>query len=110
MNRAQRLDEDAPLIDQRLAVWVAGVIDEARLVSVRSRIDDGLSIDDEQKRMCVIRTFVLIAAVRLPMRDAFAEILNDARAFADAPAGEHPAAVHPREAYREHARLARDQR
>src|SRR6185312_14692634 len=52
-DRARGLDEHPPLLDHRLAVGVAGVIEEAGIVAVDAGIDDGSRIDDEEEGMGV---------------------------------------------------------
>ena len=88
-----RLDEHASLLDHGLAVAVAGVVDETRGVAAHARIDDDMSIDDEQEGVVVVRVVVLVTVIGFLVRDAVAEILDDARPFGDAARGEHALAV-----------------
>jgi hypothetical protein len=46
---AGRLDEDMPVLDERFAVRIARVIDELRLISPLTRIDDYVAIHREKK-------------------------------------------------------------
>src|SRR5215813_13316099 len=62
-------------------------------------INDGARIDDEQERVRVVGILVLVAAVGLGVRDALAQVLDDARAPADALRGEHAEPVQRRCAY-----------
>src|SRR5580693_8528804 len=105
-----RFDEHAPVVDHRFAVWIAGMIDEARVIAMHTGIDDYPAVDDEQKRVIVTIALVLIAHVRLTVRNAIAQIFDDARAFADAAQGKYPASVHARAAHPHHARSGNDRR
>ena len=69
------------------------MIDEARVVAVGAAVDDDAAIDDEQEGVVVARVLVLVAPVGLAMRDAIAEILDDAGALADAAQREYAAPV-----------------
>ena len=86
MNTRRSSITDSQLGSQRM-------IDEARIVAVGAAIDDDAAIDDEQKGVVVARVLVLVAPIGLAVRDAIAEILDDARALADAAQREHAAAV-----------------
>jgi hypothetical protein len=99
LDRAQCFDEHPTALDHRLAVRVAGVIDEARLVAIDACIDDGALIHDEQKSVGVAGILVLVAAVGLGVRDALAHVLDDARALADTARGEHTQPVQRRRAH-----------
>ena len=71
-----RLDEHAALLDLGLAVRIARVIDEARVVAADAGVDDRALVDDEQERVVVVLVVVLVALVRLLVRDAVAEVLD----------------------------------
>src|ERR1700722_8612626 len=103
LNGADRLDEHAPVIDQRLAVRVAGMVDEARIVAIDAAVDHHAAIDDEQECVVVANVLVLVAPVGLAVRQPVAEVLDDARALADAAQGEDSAAMHARAAHAHHA-------
>src|SRR6185437_3527826 len=92
--RAGGLDEHPPLLDHRLAVGVAGVIEESRVIAVDTGIDDGPRVDDEEEGMSVVRILALVAPVGLRVRHALAEILDDAGALADAAQGEGAQSVY----------------
>ena len=103
--RADRLDEHAAVLDDGLAVRSAAVVDEARLVAVDAGVDDGALAGDEQERMAVVIALALVAPVGLGVRDALAQVLDDARALADAPRRVHAAAVDARIARLDRRRL-----
>src|SRR5690349_1244988 len=95
-DRADRVDEHVRTLDHRLAVGVAGVIDEARLVAVDSGVDHRGVIGDKEERVTVRRALPLVAPVGLRMGDALAEIFDHARACRDAVQREHAESVQPR--------------
>ena len=57
LDRADRLDEDAPAVDDGLAVRVALVIDEPRRIAADAGIDADVVVDDEQERVAVVLAF-----------------------------------------------------
>ena len=65
------------------------MVDEACLIAVHARVDHGLRVHREQKRVIVVRILVLVAGVRFPVAHAFTEVLDDGRPLADAARGEH---------------------
>ena len=83
-----RLDIDVLLIQDCPAVWLTGMIDEARLVAAHPGVDGDVLIHDEQQHMRMLRLIVVVASVGFLGRDPFSEIFNDARPFADALRGE----------------------
>src|SRR6185437_11712241 len=86
------------------------MIDEARIIAVMATIDDDTAVDDEQERVPVVGGLGLIATVRLAVRDAIAEILDDAGTLADAPPREHALTVQWRIAHLEHVGARRNAR
>ena len=84
----QRLDIDVLLIKDCPAVWLAGMIDKARIIAADRRVDDGVLIHDEQQYMRIIRFILAITPVAFLGRDPFSDIFDDARPFADALCGE----------------------
>src|SRR5580704_1968798 len=80
------------------------MIDEARIVAAGATVDDDRPIDDEQKRVTVIGRLMPIAPIGFPMRHTIAEILDDARTFADPAQCEHAPAVQSRASYPDHVR------
>jgi hypothetical protein len=85
------------------------MIDVARIVAVGTAIDDGRSIDDEQKRVVVFDRLVAVAVIRFPMRHPVAEILDDPGALAYPAPRKHASAVQPRTAHADHIRARRDE-
>ena len=90
---ADRIDEDPRVLDHGLAVWLTGVIDEARLVAVDSGVDHGGIVGDEKERVTVVRLLVLVAPVGLLVGDALTEVFDDARAARDALSREYAESV-----------------
>ncbi len=88
------IDEYAPVFDHRLAVALALVIDETRIVATDARVDHGLLVDDEQERVIVVLVMIFVARIGRGVRHAVAEVLDDPRAFLDVPAGEHASPMH----------------
>src|SRR6185295_14505937 len=82
-DRLDRVDEHAALLDGRLAIRVALVIDEARVVAADAGVDDRALVDDEQERVVVVLVVVLVTLVRFLVRDALAEILVEAFSLLD---------------------------
>src|ERR1700722_3768297 len=103
LNSADGLDEHAPVIDQRLAVRVAGMVDEARIIAIDAAVDHHAAIDDEQECVVVANVLVLVAPVSLAVRQPVAQVLDDTRALADAAQGKHTTAMHARAAHAHHA-------
>src|SRR5215472_6719959 len=93
---ADRVDEHTRTLDHRLAVGVAGVIHEARLVAVDAGVDHRGVVGDEEEGMAVGRALPLVAPVGLRVGDALAEILEHARARLDAVQREHAESVQRR--------------
>src|SRR5690606_8300200 len=97
-DRPQRVDPDPPVLDDRLAVRVARVIDETRLVAVARAVDDGLSVDREEEGVVTPHPAFVVAPVRLLVRDALAGIFDDALPLADEAHGEGSGALDGRTA------------
>ena len=91
LDRTDRLDEDAPLLDHCLAVGIARVVDEARLVAVHCGVDHDLLVDREQERVVARHRVVVVAPVGLLVRDALSHrTRNDPRPLANHAKGERP--------------------
>ena len=88
------VDEHAAVLDDRLAIAIALVIDEARVVAADGGVDHGVFVDDEQERVIVVLVVIFVTRIGRGVRHAIAEILEDARALGDRRDGEHAAAVH----------------
>ena len=59
------------------------MIDEACIIAVNARIDHGSLVDREQERMIVAWIVAFVARIGGIMTDAVAQVLDDARAFAN---------------------------
>ncbi len=59
------------------------MVDESCVVAADRRIDDRVPVDDEQEGVIVVDVVILVTIVRGPVRNALAEILDDARALPD---------------------------
>src|SRR5436190_6280736 len=97
-DRLYRLDEDALAIIDRLAVRIAGVIDEPGVVPVHGGVDARLVIDREQEGVVAVQLVVVVPLVRRAPRDALAEILDDPSALPDRARRERPRALNRRRA------------
>ncbi len=84
-NGADRFDKNSLVRIDGLAIRIAAVIDEARLVAVDAGIDHRFLVHGEQKGMAIERILIGVALVGLVMAHAVAEILDDGGALADAP-------------------------
>src|ERR1700685_359395 len=80
------------------------MIDIACIVAGAAGIDDDGTIDDEQERVIVGNRPVLVAPIRLTVRYAIAQILDDAGAFADLAPRKYAASVQARTAHLDHVR------
>jgi hypothetical protein len=75
-NVTDRLDPDAAIVDHRVAIRVAAVVDPARLVAVDGRVDDDIIIDGKEKR--VLRAWHLgISGVRLGRGKALSGVFDE---------------------------------
>ena len=86
---AQRIDEDAVVFLDGLAVWIAAMVDPARLVAADLGIDYFAAFEAEIE--CV-RIALVVGSV-LP-GDALAGVFDDAGAFGDELRGVNAATVH----------------
>src|SRR6185503_8080700 len=96
---AHRVDEHAAVLDDRLAVALALVIDETRVVAADASVDHGLLVHDEQEGVVVALVVVFVALVRRLVRHAIPEVFDHARALTDRRDGEYTAPVHRRIAH-----------
>jgi len=46
-DRADRFNPNVTVIDHRVAVWIAGMIDETRFVPIHGRVDNYIIVDRE---------------------------------------------------------------
>lgn len=77
---ANRLDPDAAVVDHRIAVRVARVVDEPRLVAADRRVDHHVVVDREEEGVVPLTFYVGIACVGFGGREAFAGVFDETRA------------------------------
>jgi len=87
------LDIYVLLIKDCPAVWLAGMIDKARIIAANRGVDGGVLIHDEQQHMRMLRFIIVVTPVSLLGRDPFSDIFDDARPFADTLRGESAESV-----------------
>lgn len=87
----ERVDEDLPAGNHRLAIGLAGVIDEAGVASARApgTIDRHVFRQREEKGVVTLHRIVVIAAVGLIVVDVLANVFDDPRALPDVAIREH---------------------
>lgn len=73
------------LIDHRFAIWLAGMVDEARFVSPHTRINDSSLIQAKEQYQRMLIPTIIVAVIGYRRSDQFAYILNNASALTDAP-------------------------
>ena len=78
---AQRLNPNASIINDSVAVGHTRMIDEARLVSVDSRVYNSGVINREQHGVMGLAGDIRIARVRLLRSETFAGIFDQSHAF-----------------------------
>src|ERR1700745_560006 len=83
------MDENAIVFLDRFAVWIARMIDPARVVTANLWIDYIAVFQSEVESVWI----VIVAGGGFP-GDAFACVFNDARAFGNEPRGGNAATVH----------------
>lgn len=93
-NVAHGFDVDATRVDHRLAIGLAGMIDEASLIAFYPGIDRRAFVDAEQQDSRVMVAVIFVTGVRLFGRDALANVFDDARSLADGLGGEDAAALY----------------
>ena len=86
---AQRIDEDAIVFLDRFAIWIAGMIDPARVITANLWIDYITVFQPEVESVWI----VLVVGSGFP-GDAFAGVFDDARAFGYELHGVNATAVH----------------
>jgi hypothetical protein len=88
---AQRINEDAVVFLDRFAVWIARMIDPARVVTANFRIDYIAVFQPEVESVWI----VVVVRGGFP-GDAFACVFDDARAFGNEVRGVNAPAMHAR--------------
>ncbi len=91
-----RFDEHAAAFDHRFAIGSAAVVDVAGFVAVDAGVDHRPIAGDEQEGVAVVLPFLIVAPIRLRVRHAFAQVLDDARALLDRRNGFDASAVNRR--------------
>jgi hypothetical protein len=86
---AQRIDEDAVVFLDRFAIWIARMIDPARVVTANFWIDYIAVFQTEVESVWI----VVVVGSGFP-GDAFALVLDNARAFGNELRGVNAPAVH----------------
>ena len=89
LDGAHRINEDAVVFLDRFAVWIAGMIDPARVVTANFWIDYLAVIQTEVESVWIVG----VVGSGFP-RDAFACVFDDACAFGNELRGINSAAVH----------------
>ena len=91
LNVAQCIDEDAVIVLDRFAVWIAGMIDPARVVAADLRINYIAVFQTEVESVWI----VFVVGGCLPSH-AFTRVLDNARAFGNELRGIDASTVHAR--------------
>src|SRR6185437_5623135 len=76
------------VLDNRLAVWIARVVDVDRLVSIHGAVHDLPWCEREQERVVTLHAGLVVATVGLVVRNALAGVFDDALTFPDPGVGE----------------------
>ena len=95
VDAAQRVDEDLFSGDNRFAIRIAGMVDEACIPSAgRDRaVDYRFLVEGEEKGVMSLHTGVVVAPVGFAIADPLTGVLYDARSRADVTRRENAAAV-----------------
>ena len=78
---ANCLDPDPATVDDRIAVRIARVVDEPRVVSVYSSVDDYIVVDREEVSMVSAGFIVGVTLVGLFRRQPLAGVFDESKAF-----------------------------
>jgi hypothetical protein len=108
--RASRIDPDTAVLDDCLAVGIARMVDEARLVASCAAVDDRPLRQGEEVRVMPAHALVIVPLVSLGVRDPLAGVFNDALACTNAPCRERPATLYGGTADLERVVIARRDR
>src|SRR5690606_29368572 len=93
-DRLDRVDEDAAILDHRLAVRVAGVVDVLHAAAAVARVDHRLVVAPEQERVMTLLRLVAVAAIPCLARKALAASPADTLAAPDVAGRECAPALH----------------
>src|SRR5579863_960298 len=87
---ANGFDENPALVDDGLAVGVAGMVEIPGVISPSGRVDHGLFVHGEKKGMMPFHRGIIVSGVRLLMGDALADVFNDPCPLGNRPEGKDP--------------------
>ena len=76
---ANGLDPDATVVDRRVAIRIARVIDESRLVAADGGIDHDVIVDREQERVMTFAVDVGISCVGFGGREPLTRVFDETR-------------------------------
>ena len=91
---ANALDPDAPVVDHRVAVGIARVIDEARLVPVHRGVDHHVVVDGEEEGVVPLARQLGVARVGFGRGESLARVLDEAHPRRDVAGGEGAEPLH----------------
>src|SRR6476469_7799527 len=77
LNISFRVNPDLPVLDHRLTVGIAGMIDQPRIVAVNRAIDDRFLVEREEKSVVTLHVLVIVPAVGFLVRDPLARVFDD---------------------------------
>src|SRR4029079_5009086 len=89
----QRIYPDAVVVDDALAGWSAGMIDQPGDVAAHVAVDAVVIIECEEESMMASHLVLVVALIRLVVVGFFAGVLDDLLACPDSPLGECAAAL-----------------
>ena len=88
------MNEDPAAVLANFAIWLAGMINPARLVAADAGVDHVLIFERKEKGVIRIGRVVRRKPLRFFPWNSFSSVFNDACSFADRPAGKHSFAMH----------------
>jgi len=77
LNISFRVNPDLPVLDYRLTVGIAGMIDQPRIVSVNRTVDDRFLVEREKESVVTLHVLVIVPAVGFLIRDPLARVFDD---------------------------------
>src|SRR5678815_1169453 len=107
---ADRLDPDATVVDDRIAVRIARVIDEPRVVAVDGGVDHDVVVDREEKRVVSLINAIGVTGIRGVGCETLAGIFDETRSRWNATRGERAQSLHGRRTNLERRILVRHDR
>jgi hypothetical protein len=82
-------NKNPPVVNDRLAIRIAGMIDVAHVATTHTAVNDNAIIDCEQEGVIVIVRLVRIAAISLSVRDTIPYVFANTGAFFDITKGKY---------------------